>query len=102
MAPAQRPQNASQSPPTQPNPAPTDSTAEEARVVGLAGSGVTRYVRAEPDGRFVFDGLAAGRYELSAYDESFPRRVIRLAGPQAVQVAQRGCAAATLEVDRKR
>ncbi len=86
---------------TPPSPTPPNPTSEEAVVVGLSGSGVTRYVRAEPDGRFVFDGLAAGKYELSVYDQAFPRQVIRLAGPQAVQVAQRGCAAAVLEVQRK-
>jgi hypothetical protein len=99
------PNPASPNPPpgnsTPPSATPPNPTPEEAVVVGLSSSGVTRYVRAEPDGRFVFDGLASGKYELSVYDKSFPRQVIRLAGPQAVQVAQRGCAAAVLEVQRK-
>jgi hypothetical protein len=69
--------------------------------VCLTWSGGARYARSEADGRFAFDGLAAGRYELSVYDESFPDKVTKLAGPQKVDVAQRGCAAPSLLVEQK-
>jgi hypothetical protein len=70
-------------------------------VVGLTWNGGTRYTLSGPDGRFVFDGLAAGRYELSVYDDLFPDKVTLLAGPQGVDIAQRSCAAPVLVVEQK-
>jgi hypothetical protein len=69
--------------------------------VGLTWSGGARYTPSGPDGRFVFDGLAGGRYELSVYDDLFPDKVTILAGPQRVDVAQRSCAAPVLVVEQK-
>jgi len=67
-------------------------------VVGLSWEGQTRYTRSGADGRFVFDGLAAGSYEVSAYDASFPRLLKTLAGPEKIAVGEKGCAAAFLVV----
>jgi hypothetical protein len=70
-------------------------------VVGLTWSGGARYTLSGADGRFVFDGLAGGRYELSVYDKPFPDKVTILAGPQRVDIAQRSCAAPVLVVEQK-
>lgn len=67
-------------------------------VVGLRWEGGTRYTRSGADGRFVFDGLAAGSYEVSVYDAAFPRAMKSLAGPEKVNVSEKGCAAAFLVV----
>jgi len=67
-------------------------------VVGLAWDGGTRYTRSGVDGRFVFDGLASGAYQVSVYDATFPRVMKALAGPEKVDVAEKGCAAAFLVV----
>jgi len=67
-------------------------------VVGLIWSGGTRYTRSGTDGRFVFDGLAAGAYEVSVYDAAFPKTMKVLAGPEKVDVSEKGCAAAFLVV----
>jgi hypothetical protein len=70
-------------------------------VVGMTWSEGARYTLSGPDGRFVFDGLASGRYELSVYEDLFPDKVTILAGPQSVDIAQRSCAAPVLVVEQK-
>jgi hypothetical protein len=67
-------------------------------VVGLTWDGGTRYTRSGVDGRFVFDGLASGAYQVSVYDATFPRVMKALAGPEKVDVSEKGCAAAFLVV----
>jgi hypothetical protein len=67
-------------------------------VVGLTWDGGTRYTRSGTDGRFVFDGLAKGAYQVSVYDATFPRVTKALAGPEKVAVSEKGCAAAFLVV----
>jgi hypothetical protein len=67
-------------------------------VVGLAWNGGTRYTRSGADGRFVFDGLAGGTYQVSVYDATFPRVTKAMAGPEKVDVGEKGCAAAFLVV----
>jgi hypothetical protein len=67
-------------------------------VVGLTWDGGTRYTRSGTDGRFVFDGLASGAYHVSVYDTTFPRVMKALAGPEKVDVGEKGCAAAFLVV----
>ena len=69
-------------------------------VVGLTWEGGTRYTRSGTDGRFVFDGLAKGAYQVSVYDAAFPRVMKALAGPEKVDVGEKGCAAAFLVVPR--
>jgi hypothetical protein len=79
---------------------PTSSDSVEAPasglVVGIAWDGKTRYARSAADGRFIFDGLAAGEYQVTVYDSSFPRSATMLAGPDKVNVPEKGCASAFL------
>jgi len=67
-------------------------------VVGLSRDAATRYTRSDPEGRFVFDGLGEGAYEISVYDPAFPRTVKLLAGPEKVDVGEKGCASAFMIV----
>jgi len=67
-------------------------------VVGIASGSKTRYAKSAADGRFIFDGLAAGQYQVTVYDSSFPRNATMLAGPDKVDVPEKGCASAFLVV----
>jgi hypothetical protein len=70
-------------------------------VIALAPwNGKPRYTRSASDGRFVFDGLAAGEYQVRVYDSAYPRAVKLLAGPQRIEVGEKGCAGALLVVFR--
>jgi len=60
-------------------------------MIELQSDGPTRFVEADPNGRFVFDGLAEGEYKLSAYGGGFPRDPRLLAGPQAFHVQPKSC-----------
>jgi hypothetical protein len=51
-----------------------------------------RYTTADGNGWFVFDGLAAGNYKLSAYARGFPDAVKLLAAPPGLSFKARGCA----------
>lgn len=84
----------------QDRPTSTDSVEAPATglVVAIAWEGKTRYARSAGDGRFIFDGLAAGRYQVRVYDSSFPQTGTMLAGPDQIDVPEKGCASAFLVV----
>lgn len=65
-------------------------------VIELKSDRGSRFTESGPDGKFVFDGLAAGEYTVSAYAAGYPRTVQLVGGPQRVRVQEKGCAAATL------
>jgi hypothetical protein len=67
-------------------------------VVGLKGGEDERYTRADRDGRFVFDGLSAGDYELSVFSKGFPLDARLLTDPKTVHVEAKSCASAVLGV----
>ena len=69
-------------------------------VVGLTFDGKSRYARTGADGRFIFDGLAAGGYQVSVYTAGFPRVSKLLTGPEIVEIPEKGCADAFLIVPR--
>jgi len=69
-------------------------------VIALAFDGRTRYTRSAADGRFIFDGLAAGDYQVSVYDTNSPRINKLLTGPESIQIPEKGCADAFLIVPR--
>jgi hypothetical protein len=56
----------------------------------------SRFTETGADGKFVFDGLSAGDYTVTAYAAGYPRTVQQLAAPQRVHIEAKGCAAATL------
>jgi hypothetical protein len=65
-------------------------------VVELKSASGSRFTETGADGKFVFDGLAAGEYTVAAYAAGYPKVVQQLAAPQRIRVAAKGCAAATL------
>ena len=82
---------------------PTYSDRIEAPVAGVVvgmttSEGQHRFTASDAEGRFWFDGLVAGRYQLSAFGEGYPLRGRELAGPQGVQIPAKGCATEVLTV----
>jgi hypothetical protein len=77
-----------------------DATHAQAPVAGvmveLKSERGSRDTPTDVNGKFVFDGLAAGDYSVAAYGPGYPKTVSLLAGPQHVRVEAKGCAAATL------
>jgi hypothetical protein len=65
-------------------------------VVELSFAGGVRYTQPDPSGRFVFDGLAAGNYRVSALSAESPDRGKTLSGPTRVLVQTGKCAMTTL------
>jgi hypothetical protein len=61
-------------------------------VVELKGSATPRYAAADDKGRFVFDGLPAGTYHLSAFTPDYPSETRMLASPREFTLEKRACA----------
>ena len=60
--------------------------------IELRSKGLRRFARTDANGRFVFDGLAQGNYEVSAFKDEYRFESPRLSGPLSLQVEARGCA----------
>ncbi len=61
-------------------------------VVELKSSVPPRYATADEKGHFVFDGMPAGDYHLSAFSPTFPADTKLVAGPKDMRLEKRGCA----------
>jgi hypothetical protein len=55
-----------------------------------------RYNETDDKGRFVFDGVAAGDFTVSAYAPGYPAEARLLAGPKPVRMEKRACATQVL------
>ncbi len=60
------------------------------------GDGSSRYAQSDGQGRFLFDGLPAGDFTVSAYAPGYPAETRLLAGPKAVRMEKRACATQVL------
>jgi hypothetical protein len=60
-------------------------------VVQLRSDHLTRYAETDNKGRYVFDGLAEGDYNVSAFAGGYPARPKLLAGPRSVHLDPGGC-----------
>lgn len=60
--------------------------------------GSARYAESDRNGRFVFDGLNGGDYQISVFEAGFPNRVRRLSGPLPITVRSGECATRTVLV----
>ncbi len=85
---------------------PTYTNRIEAPVAGVTVAmelpgGQRRFTTSDAEGRFWFDGLTQGTYQLFAFAEGYPRRVRDLAGPQRVPVPAKGCAMDVLTVPER-
>ena len=67
-------------------------------VVELKSSEGARYTAPDTAGRFVFDGLAQGDYQVSVFDGGFPESIDLLSGPKRVRMKTKGCTTTTLLV----
>jgi hypothetical protein len=70
-------------------------------VVGVKSGEQSVYTRSDTEGRYFFDGLAGGEYDVSAFDSGFPRIVRQLTGPTRVQVPDNGCASQVLAIPKE-
>jgi Carboxypeptidase regulatory-like domain len=71
-------------------------------VIELQSDRLTRFTETDGSGRFVFDGLPAGNYKLSAYAAGYPVNPALLAGPKAFPVEPKGCSLQVLLLPKER
>ena len=67
-----------------------------AAVVELKSGARSRYPQSDGQGRFLFDGLPAGDFTVSAYAPGYPAETRLLAGPKPVRMEKRACATQVL------
>ncbi|MBV9507482.1 MAG: carboxypeptidase regulatory-like domain-containing protein [Acidobacteriia bacterium] len=70
-------------------------------VVELQSDRITRYAESDRDGRFLFDGLRKGRYNVSAFVKGYPQDPQLLAGPEPLEIENKGCAIQVLLAPKK-
>jgi hypothetical protein len=61
-------------------------------ILQLKSDKLTRYAESESTGRFIFDGLPEGNYELSAFASGYPKTNQLLAGPRRLRIKEKSCA----------
>ena len=67
-----------------------------AAVVELKSRDRSRYTQSDGQGRFLFDGLPAGDFTVSAYAPGYPAETRLLAGPKPIRMEKRACATQVL------
>ena len=61
-------------------------------VLELQGGPRARYATTDSDGRFVFDGLATGDYQVAAFESGYPDHIRVLQAPGKIHIETKGCA----------
>jgi hypothetical protein len=61
-------------------------------ILQLKSDKLTRYAESESAGRFIFDGLPEGNYELSVFASGYPKTNQLLAGPRRLRIKEKSCA----------
>lgn len=61
-------------------------------ILQLKSDKLTRYAESESAGRFLFDGLPEGNYELSVFARGYPKTNQLLAGPRRLRIKEKSCA----------
>lgn len=61
-------------------------------ILQLKSDKLTRYAESGSAGRFIFDGLPEGNYELSAFASGYPKTNQLLAGPRRLRIKEKSCA----------
>ncbi len=69
--------------------------------VELKSASGMRYTHSDPSGKFWFDGLEAGDYQLSGYASGFPDTVKLLSGPKRFHLDARGCSSQVLLIPKE-
>jgi hypothetical protein len=67
-------------------------------IIELQSDQFTRFVESDTNGRFVFDGLPAGAYQVSAYSGGYPIEPRLISSPVKFRVDERSCSFQTLLV----
>jgi hypothetical protein len=70
-------------------------------IVELRSDRLKRYAESDKRGRFLFDGLPEGNYQLSAFASGYPSNAQLLAGPKPLHVKAKSCAAQLLLLPRQ-
>lgn len=70
-------------------------------VVELRSDALRRYAQSDRDGRFLFDGLPEGDYQVSAFASGYPFNARLLAGPKALHIKAKSCARQTFLLPKK-
>jgi hypothetical protein len=60
-------------------------------IVELKSDHLKRYAQSERSGRFLFDGLPEGDYQVSAFASGYPLKAQLLAGPTALHIKAKSC-----------
>jgi len=60
-------------------------------ILQLQSNGFTRYAESDGNGRFVFDGLSNGTYQLSVFAAGYPETNQLLAGPRTMNIKAKDC-----------
>jgi len=60
-------------------------------ILQLKSDKLTRYAESGIAGRFIFDGLPEGNYELSVFASGYPKTNQLLAGPRRLHIQEKGC-----------
>ena len=60
-------------------------------MIALESSAGRRYAKTSAGGRYVFDGLAAGDYTVSAFTAEYPRELKILSPPKSIHVEAKSC-----------
>jgi hypothetical protein len=69
--------------------------------VELKSAGGMRYTHSDSSGKFLFDGLEAGDYQLSGYTPGFPDTIRLLSGPKRFHIDPRGCSNQVLLIPKE-
>jgi len=69
--------------------------------VELKSASGMRYTHSDPSGKFLFDGLEAGDYQLSGYAPGFPDTIKLLSGPKRFRIDVRGCSNQVLLIPKE-
>ena len=77
-----------------------DSPVPDVTVELKSASGM-RYTHSGPSGKFLFDGLEAGDYQLSGYAPGFPDTVKLLSGPKRFHIDASGCSNQVLLIPKE-
>lgn len=69
-------------------------------VIKLNSGRSQRYTRTDPEGKFIFDGLTGGDYEISAFNSRYPQTVRQLGYPKSFHAEAKSCARQILTVPK--
>ena len=70
-------------------------------IVELRSDRLKRYAQSDSNGRFLFDGLPEGDYQVSAFASGYPLNAQLLTGPKPLHIKAKSCSAQLLLLPRQ-